>query len=197
MGIVRDGGAEQLARMLPRTPDKQAANLIANGSMVQRTAYVERVMDPKLSLPAYRRTDNGAMWMRENLMELPGTAEESSLFEEGCVAERLTLLPHQSAQASLSSVGSWVATLPAVLADLSGSLGEKVRKNRPGSELVASMWEGVRSLRDEGGVTEEMGEMVPRMEGQGIPPRASKRIREFGSRSVGNTRRRDHQLPQS
>ena len=38
MGIVRDGGAEQLARMLPRVPDKQAANLIATGSMVQRTA---------------------------------------------------------------------------------------------------------------------------------------------------------------
>ena len=97
------------------------------------------------------------------------------------MAERLTLPPHQRAQASLStgaggsgmssaearrmsaSVGSLVATLPAVLAGLSGSLGEKVRKSRPGSELVASMWEGVRSLRDEGGVTEEeMGEVVPR-----------------------------------
>ena len=52
IGIRRDGGAEQLARMLPRMPDKQAANLIATGSMVQRTAYVERVIDPKLSLPA-------------------------------------------------------------------------------------------------------------------------------------------------
>ena len=38
IGIVRDGGAEQLAWMLPRVPDKQAANLIATGSMVQRTA---------------------------------------------------------------------------------------------------------------------------------------------------------------
>ena len=45
IGIVRDGGAEQLTRMLSRMPDKQAANLIATGSMVQRTAYVERVMD--------------------------------------------------------------------------------------------------------------------------------------------------------
>ena len=41
IGIVRDGGAEQLARMLPRMPGKQAANLIATGSMVERTAYVE------------------------------------------------------------------------------------------------------------------------------------------------------------
>ena len=59
--IVRDGGAEQLERMLPRMPDKQAANLIATVSMVQRTAYVDRVMDPKLSLPACRRADNGTM----------------------------------------------------------------------------------------------------------------------------------------
>ena len=51
MEIVRNGGAEQLARMLPRMPDKQAANLIATGSMVQWTACIERVMDPELSLP--------------------------------------------------------------------------------------------------------------------------------------------------
>ena len=74
-------------------PDKQAAKLISTGSMVHRTAYVERVMDPKLSLPACRRADINAMWMLENLLELPGTAEESSFFEEGCMAKRPTLLP--------------------------------------------------------------------------------------------------------
>ena len=98
--------------------------------------------------------------MLENLLELAGTAEESSFFEEGCMPERLTILPHQRAQASLStgaggfgvssakarrmsaSVGSLVATLPAVLAGLSGSLGEKVRRNLPGSELVTSILGG-------------------------------------------------------
>ena len=84
-------------------PGKQAANLIATGSMVKQTAYVERVMDPKLSLPACRRADNGAVWMLENLLELPGTAEESSFFEEGCMAKRPTLLPHQLAHTSLST----------------------------------------------------------------------------------------------
>ena len=34
MEIVRNGGAEQLSRMLSRMPDKQSANLIATGSMV-------------------------------------------------------------------------------------------------------------------------------------------------------------------
>ena len=38
--IVRNGGAEQLARMLSRMPDKQSANLIAIGFMVQRTSYL-------------------------------------------------------------------------------------------------------------------------------------------------------------
>ena len=40
---------EQLARMLPRMPDKKLADLIATGSMVQRTAYIERVMALELS----------------------------------------------------------------------------------------------------------------------------------------------------
>ena len=38
MEIVRNGGSVQLSRMLPRISDKQSANLIATGSMVQRTA---------------------------------------------------------------------------------------------------------------------------------------------------------------
>ena len=113
-------------------------------------------MDPKLSLPACRRADNGATLILENLLELPGTAEESPFFEEGCMVERFTLLSHQRAQARLStgaggfgissaearrmsaSVGSLVTTVPAVLADLSGSLGEKVRRNQLESELADS-----------------------------------------------------------
>ena len=52
-----------------------SANLIATGSIVQPTAYIERVMDPELSLPACQMADNSAMWMLENLLDLPGTAE--------------------------------------------------------------------------------------------------------------------------
>ena len=86
--IVRDGGAEQLARILPRMPDKQSANLIATSSMVQRTSYVQRVMDPEQSLPACQRADTSAMRTLERLLELPGTADESSFFEDGCPAVR-------------------------------------------------------------------------------------------------------------
>ena len=55
------GGAEQLALVLPRMPDEQAAERITTGSMVHRTAYVARVMAPKPSLPPYRRAENGAV----------------------------------------------------------------------------------------------------------------------------------------
>ena len=61
MQIVKNGRAEQLARMLPHMPDKQSANLIAAGSMLQRTAYIERVMDPELSRPACQKADKSAI----------------------------------------------------------------------------------------------------------------------------------------
>ena len=107
--------------------------------------------------------------MLQNLLEFPRTVEESSFFEEECMAERLTLPPHQRTQASLStgagrfgmsspeakmmsvSVEILVSTLAAVLAALSGGLGEKGRRNLPNSELVTSIWEGVRGLRDDEG----------------------------------------------
>lgn len=84
--------------------DKQAADLTAIEATVQRTAYVGRAIDPKLSLPTCRRAGSGAMWMLESL-ELPGTADDSSSSEEGYMAERLTLLPHQRAQASSTTGG--------------------------------------------------------------------------------------------
>ena len=61
MEIVRNGGVEQLARMLSRMLDKQSANLIATGSMIQRTSYLERVMDPELLLAACKKSDGNAL----------------------------------------------------------------------------------------------------------------------------------------
>ena len=116
--------------------------------------------------------------MLESLLDIPGTKERLSLFEDGCPTSRLTLLPHQHAQASLStgaggfglasaearrisaSVGSM--TLPEVLADLSGAIGEKVRRELPDSDLVRRIWKSVRDLRDVHGVSEEaMANIVP------------------------------------
>ena len=60
MEVVRDGGADRLARYLASMPDKQAAALIAIASLGQRTSYLERALDTGLSLGACRRADNGA-----------------------------------------------------------------------------------------------------------------------------------------
>ena len=127
--------------------------------MVQLTSCIERVTDPELSLPACQWADISTMWMLERLLELPGTAGESPFFEDVCPANRLTLQPHQKAQASLStgaggvglssaesrrmsaSIGSLVATVPEILADLSGPLREKVRRELPYSDLVRAAYE--------------------------------------------------------
>ena len=52
--------------------------------------------------------------------------------------------------------------MPEVLADLSGPLGEKVRRELPNSDLVRRIWNSVRDLRDIHGVSEEaMANVVP------------------------------------
>ena len=54
-------------------PDKKSVNLIATGSMVHRTAYLERLMNQVLSLQACHKADTNAMWMPEKkLLDLPG-----------------------------------------------------------------------------------------------------------------------------
>lgn len=47
MEIVKTVGTDQLARMLPRMPDKQPDNLASTGSMVQRMACTEPAVRPK------------------------------------------------------------------------------------------------------------------------------------------------------
>ena len=111
--------------------------------------------------------------MLEKLLDLPGAAEESSFFGDGCPANMLTLQPYQQAQASLfmgpgglglssaearrmsASVGSLVMTMPEVLADLSGAIGDKVRRELPDSDLVRGTWNNVRDLRNVHGVSEK------------------------------------------
>ena len=120
------------------------------------------------------------MWMLERLLALPGTADESSFFEDGCSANQFTLQPYQKAQASLSTgaggyglssaesrrmsapIGSLVATVPEALADLSGPLGEKVGRELPNSDIVRRIWSSARDLRDIHRVSEEaMANAVP------------------------------------
>ena len=137
-------------------------------------------MDPELSLPACLKADGNAMWILEKLLDLRGTFEETSFFENGCPTNQLVLQPYQQAQARLTtgaggfglasaearrvsaSVGSLVATVPEVLAYLSGAIGDKVRRELPDSDLVRRIWNSIRDLRDAHGVSEEaMANIVP------------------------------------
>ena len=151
---LKRGGAKLLARMLPRMLDKTSTNPIATGSLVQRTANIEGVMDPELSLTACQRATGNVVWTPEKLLDLPGAAEESSFLEDVRPTIQLTLQPYQHAQASLfagvggvglssaearrmsMSVGSLVATVSEALADMSGAIGDKVRRDLPDSDLV-------------------------------------------------------------
>ena len=54
--------------------------------------------------------------------------------------------------------------MPEVLADIWGSIGEKVRRGLPASSLVRRIWRSVRDLRDVQGVSEEaMVNIVPEL----------------------------------
>ena len=106
------------------------------------TGYLERALDTGLAIEACKRADNGAHWVYEKIIELPGAAEAKSFFQEGCRNKRLILKPHQQAQARLSTearglelpsadarrmsacIGSKAEILPEVLADLIGPLGD-------------------------------------------------------------------------
>ena len=99
--IPKRGSGASLARMLWRMPGKQSANLIATGSMMQRTSLLEHVKDPELSLAARQKEDGNALWLLEKLLDLPGAAQESSFFAEGCPTNMLAL--QQQAQACLST----------------------------------------------------------------------------------------------
>ena len=97
MEVVRDRRTDRLARCLANIPDKQVAALIAIESLGQRTSYLERALDTRLSLEACRRADNGPQWAYEKILELPGAEEAPLFFQEGCPGDQLTLNPHQQA----------------------------------------------------------------------------------------------------
>ena len=109
---------------------------------------------------------SGQTWyIRENL-RVPDAAEAQSFFEEECPDDRLTLQPHQQAQARLStgagglglpsakarrtsaSIGSKVGILPEVLADLTGPLGYRTRRGLPEWNITTQLGGSLREIRD-------------------------------------------------
>ena len=58
---ITEGGADELARILARMPDKQVAHLITSQSLIQRSGYIERGIDHKLTRKPCERLDNDVM----------------------------------------------------------------------------------------------------------------------------------------
>ena len=169
--VVRDGGADRLARCLANMSDKQAAALIANDSQRQRTSYLERALDTGLSLEECRRADNGTLWAYETLLGLPGAVEAQSRSRRGCrgISElgslnqahaylsagtgRLELPSTETSRMSFSIRGR-VVTLPEAIADLTEPLGDRVkRRELPESNIIAPLGGSLREIRKTWGVT--------------------------------------------
>lgn len=70
---------------------KEAAAPIAIEALGKRTSCFDRALDTELSLEAYRRAANGAQWVHEKILELPGAPEAQSFFQEGSLDNRLIL----------------------------------------------------------------------------------------------------------
>ena len=180
MKVVTEGGAEKLARMLPHMSDKQVAHLVTSLSLTQRSAYIERGIDSTLSKEACERLDNMVMWTLETGMGLANTEDEEEFFGEGCPTANLRLRPYQQDQARLStgagglglpsavlrrfsaSMGNLISTLPAVIATLSGPLGESVKDKMPATRMVGRMGDVIKDLHGLCGLSaEDMGRIVP------------------------------------
>ena len=73
MNKITEGGAEKLARMLARMPDKQVAQLVTAQSLTQRSAYLKRGIDHKRAKKACERLDNDVMWVLESSTGLRDT----------------------------------------------------------------------------------------------------------------------------
>ncbi|CAN0344777.1 unnamed protein product, partial [Scytosiphon promiscuus] len=103
MRVIAEGGADKLARILPRMSDRQVANLITSLSLIQRSAYIERGIDPALTKEACERLDNMVQWALETGMGIEGTEGEEEFFQRGCKDTNLKLQPYQRAQTQLST----------------------------------------------------------------------------------------------
>ena len=92
--VIRDRGAEKLARMLPRMSDRHVAFLIISSSLTERSVYIERGIDSELTKDACQRLDNMVMWILEAEMGLTDdTEDEEEFFREGCQPTNFKLDP--------------------------------------------------------------------------------------------------------
>ncbi|CAM9727495.1 unnamed protein product [Scytosiphon promiscuus] len=83
MKVIAEGGADKLARILPRMSDRPEATLITSLSLIQSSAYIERERVPALTKEACERLDNMVEWTLETGMGIEGTEGEEEFFQRG------------------------------------------------------------------------------------------------------------------
>lgn len=94
-----------LAFLCARMPGNTGSNSYCHkGAMALKANYLKRGGEARLSRKACHKDDNdSAMWMLREPRELPNRAGNNRFFEEGCLANFLSLLPHQLLQVGLST----------------------------------------------------------------------------------------------
>jgi hypothetical protein len=158
-----------LAKHLSNMVDySQAAMLLLTQSQSRRLAYLSRNLDPVVLAATAMRYDALNLWTLEHVMGLPDSRSEAEFLPD-MNADELVLEQHQQLQACMSLasgglgmasaehtkeaayVGSLVATLPALLADLVGDAhGAAFRERIPHAATIRALWLALRALGPDG-----------------------------------------------
>jgi hypothetical protein len=158
-------GCVKLAKHLRGMLDySQAAMLLVTQSLSRRLAYLSRNIDPVVMAHTATRYDALNSWTLEHIMGLPDASTEAA-FLPHMSTDELVLEPHQRIQTCMSLsggglnmasathtaqaayVGSLIATLPALLADLVGDAhAADFRALIPHTATVKALWSAVKAL---------------------------------------------------
>lgn len=162
--VVRDGGVDLLARYLANMLDKKSVTFLTIEPHGKRASYLERALDLRPSLEADKTADSAVQWTCEQILELPVAEKARSFFQEGCPGDQLTLKTHQQTQARIFTeaggpglpstearrmsayIGSRVRSLSEVIADLTGPLGDRVRRGGAESSVMAHIDDSFRAI---------------------------------------------------
>ena len=98
VGVVKDKGANRLARMLTRMPDKQVTILVAAKAATIKPRTLKGRFDACLS-----RADHGPMWTLERVLELLGTADYATFIYDSFPSEHLPSQLYQRKRVSFST----------------------------------------------------------------------------------------------
>lgn len=90
-GVIRDRIVDRLGSLIARMPDTLSATLVATDTLDNKAGYLERGVDTNISNKANRRADDRALPAYDDILELWGVADESTLSDDRRPTPSLTL----------------------------------------------------------------------------------------------------------